>query len=40
MRMYGKYRDHIPGVTWKVESVERIPAAGVPAVVKQSWASG
>ena len=32
--VYGKYPDHIPGVTWKVESVERIPVAGVPAVVK------
>lgn len=32
--VYGKYPEHIPGVTWKVENVERIPVQGVPAIVK------
>jgi hypothetical protein len=32
--VYGKYPAHIPGVTWKVDSVEEITVAGVPAVVK------
>ena len=33
-KVYGKYPKDIPGVTWKVESVERIPVHGVPAIVK------
>jgi hypothetical protein len=32
--VYGKYPQHIPAVTWKVESVEEIPVAGIPATVK------
>jgi hypothetical protein len=32
--VYGKYPEHLPGVTWKVNSVERVAVAGVPAVVK------
>ncbi len=32
--VYGKYPAHIPAVTWKVDSVEEIPVAGVPAIVK------
>lgn len=32
--VYGKYPAHIPAVTWKVDSVEEVAVAGVPAVVK------
>ena len=32
--VYGRYPAHIPGVTWKVESVELIDVQGIPAVVK------
>jgi hypothetical protein len=32
--VYGKYPAHIPAVTWKVDSVEEITVAGVPAIVK------
>ena len=32
--VYGKYPAHIPAVTWNVDSVEEIPVAGVPAIVK------
>ncbi|MGH9589891.1 MAG: alpha/beta hydrolase family protein, partial [Terracidiphilus sp.] len=32
--VYGKYPAHIPAVTWKVESVEPMTVAGIPAVVK------
>ena len=32
--VYGKYPAHIPAVAWKVDSVEEIPVAGVPAIVK------
>ena len=32
--VYGKYPAHIPGVTWKVDSVEEINVQGVPAIVK------
>jgi hypothetical protein len=32
--VYGKYPAHIPGVTWKVNSVEEMAVRGVPAVVK------
>jgi hypothetical protein len=32
--VYGKYPDHIPGVTWKVGSVEHVAVAGIPAIVK------
>jgi hypothetical protein len=32
--VYGRYPAHIPGVTWRVESVEHVAVAGVPAVVK------
>ena len=32
--VYGKYPAHIPGVTWKVDSVENLTVAGVPAIVK------
>ena len=32
--VYGKYPAHIPGVTWKVDSVEEMNVQGVPAIVK------
>jgi hypothetical protein len=32
--VYGKYPEHIPPVTWKVDSVEQMTVAGVPAIVK------
>ena len=32
--VYGKYPAHIPAVTWKVDSVEEMTVAGVPAIVK------
>lgn len=32
--VYGKYPGHIPAVTWKVDSVEEMAVAGVPAIVK------
>jgi len=32
--VYGKYPAHIPKVTWKVDGVEKMTVAGVPAVVK------
>lgn len=32
--VYGRYPDHIPGVTWRVDSVEHIAVAGTPAIVK------
>ena len=32
--IYGKYPAHIPAVTWKVDSVEQITFAGIPALVK------
>ncbi len=32
--VYGKYPAHIPAVTWKVDSVEEMTVAGVPALVK------
>ncbi|HEY1876337.1 MAG TPA: hypothetical protein VGG66_02670 [Rhizomicrobium sp.] len=32
--VYGKYPAHIPGVTWKVESVTTKTVDGVPAIVK------
>ena len=32
--VYGKYPAHIPAVTWKVDSVEEMSVAGVPAIVK------
>jgi hypothetical protein len=32
--VYGKYPAHIPAVTWKVDSVENMTVAGVPAIVK------
>jgi hypothetical protein len=32
--VYGKYPEHIPAVTWKVDSVESIPVDGIPATVK------
>jgi outer membrane protein insertion porin family len=32
--VYGKFPAHIPGVTWKLESVEEMTVQGVPAVVK------
>ena len=32
--VYGKYPAHIPGVTWKVESVTARTVDGVPAIVK------
>jgi hypothetical protein len=32
--VYGKYPAHIPAVTWKVDSVEQLTMAGVPAIVK------
>lgn len=32
--VYGKYPTHIPGVTWKVDSVEETTVAGVAATVK------
>jgi hypothetical protein len=32
--VYGKYPAHIPGVTWKVDSVEQTTVQGIPAIVK------
>src|ERR1700691_5263464 len=32
--VYGKYPAHIPGVTWKVDSVEQMTVQGIPAIVK------
>ena len=32
--VYGKYPEHIPSVTWKVDSVKEMTVAGVPAIVK------
>ncbi len=32
--VYGKYPEHIPAVTWKVDSVEQMTVSGVPAIVK------
>jgi len=32
--VYGKYPAHIPAVSWKVDSVEEMTVAGVPAIVK------
>jgi pimeloyl-ACP methyl ester carboxylesterase len=32
--VYGKYPRHIPGVTWKVESVTQQTIDGIPAIVK------
>ncbi|HEV2323617.1 MAG TPA: acetylxylan esterase [Terracidiphilus sp.] len=32
--VYGKYPAHLPSVTWKVDSVEQMTVAGVPAIVK------
>jgi hypothetical protein len=32
--VYGKYPAHIPGVTWKVDSVETVDVQGISAIVK------
>jgi hypothetical protein len=32
--VYGKYPEHIPAVTWKVDSIEQMTVQGIPAVVK------
>ena len=32
--VYGKYPAHIPGVTWKIDSVEQMTVQGIPAIVK------
>ncbi len=32
--VYGKYPAHIPAVTWKVDGLEEMAVAGVPAIVK------
>jgi hypothetical protein len=32
--VYGKYPAHLPGVTWKVDSVEQMTVQDIPAIVK------
>src|ERR1700748_61960 len=32
--VYGKYPEHIPQVTWSVDSVETMTVQGIPAIVK------